>query len=101
MARVSVQILPWLVKELGFPEESPIALDEEIPDGLTAGELLTQLARKHERFGQVVFDAADQRIHEQVAIVLNDRLLVVHGGLAAQLRDGDKIVLLPGYCGGG
>ena len=97
---VTVEVFSWLRGRLGFAEAGQALLPVEVAAGETAGDLLARLAAQVPGFREHVYDPTQGRLYEHVAVLLNGRALELAGGLAAQLRDGDRILLLPGFAGG-
>jgi len=100
MAQIQLELVSWIAKELGYVDDKQARWREEVGAGQTVADLLASLAAKNSRFAEIVFDPADGRTYEHVAIVLNGRLLDAQGGPAAPLHDGDQLMILPGFAGG-
>jgi len=67
--------------------------------GDTVGEVLRALAGAHPRLGERLLDEAG-RMRRQVGVFLGDEEVRELGGLAAPVRDGDRIWLVPAVAGG-
>ncbi len=100
MVTVTVEVLSWLRTKLGHSERARFVLPAELAGEATVGDLLARLARTVPGFGEHVYHVDDRRLDEHVVALLNGRALELAGGLTAPLRDGDRLVLLPGYAGG-
>ena len=100
MTTVTVEVLSWLRTKLGHQETGKVVFTVEVAEGETVGGLMARLAADLPGFREHVYDASGQRVYEHVAVLLNGRALELAGGLAAPLRDGDRLVLLPGFAGG-
>ena len=99
MGRVRLEVMPWLSHALGA-QDSRLVLEEEIEEGETVGELLTRIATRYQRFGELVLDAETGRLTGHVSLTFNGRLLELLDGLQTKMRDGDSIVLVPVFAGG-
>jgi molybdopterin converting factor small subunit len=67
--------------------------------GATVGEVLRQVALAHPRLGQRLLDEAGQ-LRRSVGVFLGDEEVRELGGLAAPVRDGDRLWLVPAIAGG-
>jgi adenylyltransferase/sulfurtransferase len=67
--------------------------------GATVGEVLGQVARAHPRLGARLLDEAGQ-VRRYVGLFLGDEEVRELGGLAAPVRDGDGLWLVPAIAGG-
>jgi molybdopterin converting factor small subunit len=100
VAIITIEVISWLVKELGLGEGRKVIVPENVPDTLTAAGLFALLVERNERFSDVVFDPSEGKLSSHVTIVLNGRLLEIVGGLEAPIRGGDHILFLPAFTGG-
>jgi molybdopterin converting factor small subunit len=66
---------------------------------ITVLDLLDRLATDDSRYAHL-FDTASRTLPEHVEAVLNDRVLDLQGGLAANLQAGDVLSFLPAHAGG-
>jgi len=99
MATVHLEIVPWLTKSLGIDGAGHAKVDETMPDGASVLDLLQRLAQRFPDFGRIAF-IANGRLSRQVYIVINDRVLDLAGGMEAELKEGDRLLLLPAFSGG-
>lgn len=99
---IEIEFLPWLSEQLGGKEHQSRHLTwrVEVRSGETAGEVCARLAADNEAFRRLVFDPDTKRFDDQILLVLNDRLLDLAGRLDAELRDGDKLSVVPAMAGG-
>jgi adenylyltransferase/sulfurtransferase len=67
--------------------------------GATVGEVLAQVARTHPRLGARLLDEAGH-VRRYVGLFLGDEEVRELGGLAAPVRDGDRLSLVPAIAGG-
>ncbi|MHB1417274.1 MAG: MoaD/ThiS family protein [Chloroflexota bacterium] len=100
MAQVTIEFVGWLAEQIGPGRDSPVILRETVGEGQTLAGLLATLVARYPSLADIVFDPSDQRVHDQVAVILNGRVYQAVGGLGAALHDGDRLVLLPGFAGG-
>ena len=99
MATVHLEIVPWLTKSLGIDGAGHAKVDETMPDGASVLDLLQRLAQRYPDFGRIAF-IANGCLSRQVYIVINDRVLDLAGGMEAELKEGDRLLLLPAFSGG-
>ena len=66
--------------------------------GATVGELIDNLAASHEGLRERLLENGEVR--RFVNIYVNDEDIRFSGGLAAEVADGDTIVILPAVAGG-
>ena len=88
--RVLVRFLGPLAWLAGVEE-----LTLELEEGSSVLCALRELCRRVEGLANVLFDPDTGDPRTNFLILLNRRDVDVVGGLAAQLRDGDKLELLP------
>ncbi len=100
MARIRLEILVGLSEALGGMGLDPVVFDRETEEGTTVGDVIRKLAAEHQAFGEAVFDIKTDKLSEQVAVVLNDRLLEALKGLDTNIKDGDIIRFFPVVAGG-
>lgn len=100
MARVRLEILPWLTRAFGSSGGGRLILQEEIADAEGVGDLLSRLASRYPAFGEMAFDPFTRRLTGQVTVIHNGLMLELAEGLATELRDGDNLVLVPSFAGG-
>lgn len=100
MAKVKIEVFPWLSGTFGSRRSDRLVLEEEVGDGTTMGLLLRKLAADHKEFGDITFDQDTQDLSGHISVILNGRLLELAGGLEASLKDGDSLLLLPAFDGG-
>ena len=89
MARVRLEVLGGLSDEFSSKGADSIFFDKETEEGATVGDVIRKLAAEHQAFGEAVFDTRTDKLSEQVAVVLNDRLLEALKGLDTKIKDGD------------
>ncbi len=99
MAKVKLELLPWLTTALGYDKSGRLLLEEKIEEKATIGGILNRVAAREPQFGAVVFDKT-KHIYGYISIVLNDRILGQIAALDTEIRDGDTIRLLPTIDGG-
>ena len=98
MAKISLEIIPWLAETLGMERQS----DEFVPDDrvFSVSDLLDRLAGKYPRFSDIVFDINAQRLTGRTLVFLNGTNIEILDGLETGLQDGDVINLVPVVEGG-
>lgn len=101
MSKVRLEFLAWLADMLGVEgTNEEIILEDKIEGDKTVRDLLSELAVRYPRFGQIVFDMKAQKLTERVSIFLNGRHLELVNGLGTKLNDGDILTLVPPIEGG-
>ena len=100
MARVRLEIVPWLTSNFGGQGLGRLMLEREVPEGQVLGRLLRDLAAEHQEFAKVTFDAALERPTRYVSLILNDRIVEWAEEWTTEVKDGDTLTLLPAYAGG-
>lgn len=101
MAAIKIEVLSWMARAFGQQESGRVILDHPVEEGETVGQLFQRLTQEYDRFGELVYDAKSGRLRDQVNVVINDRMLALAKGLDTPLTDGDVLVLIPAYAGGG
>ena len=97
---VSLEYYSWLATELKGAGERGMTEHLPIEDGMTVRDLLARLSAESEKFAELVYDRADDRLKEYAALILNGQTIELVGGLDRQLAPGDQLLLLPGFSGG-
>ena len=85
--RIQIEIEPYRMRRL--------VLRQEMPDGTTLQDLLTQLMPTYKEAIEIAFDSNQQRLTGAVAVTVNGRLIQALGGIDTRIRDGDVIALIP------
>jgi molybdopterin converting factor small subunit len=75
-------------------------IEKEIGKETTIRDFLTDLAANNSGFRDVVFNPDEGTVGDQIAIVINQKLLDIPREMDIKLNDGDVITLLPVYAGG-
>ncbi|MCJ7632263.1 MoaD/ThiS family protein [Candidatus Bathyarchaeota archaeon] len=76
--------------------------DIEVPAETSVINLLMKLSDMYgECFRREVLNNGDENLAEGMAITINGIALVQIGGLKAKLSEGDQVMLLPFFAGGG
>jgi len=76
--------------------------DIEVPAKTLVINLLVKLSDMYgEWFRREVLNNGDESLAEGMAITINGIALVQMGGIKAQLTEGDQVMLLPFFAGGG
>lgn len=65
----------------------------------SVADVLARLTAADARYAHL-YDVRARALPEHVEAVLNDRVLDLQGGLAAQLKEGDVLGFLPAHAGG-
>jgi molybdopterin converting factor small subunit len=97
--RVTLEILPWTSGKLGLGPGKAV-VTEPVRDGETVESLLERLTDRLAAFEEWVYDRPERRVHEHCTLLLNGRAFEGLGGLAAPVRPGDLLTILPGFSGG-
>jgi molybdopterin converting factor small subunit len=104
MNQVTIGLWLWLGHELKSDFECPSEMRsikiEEVEDGTTIRELLSNLAGRYPPISKKVFDIETQNLYPEVVMNYNDRVINPHEVYDRSLKDGDRITLIP-LAGGG
>ncbi len=100
MGKVQLKIPPWIAILLNGEGSDWLIIEQEIAEGTTVSDLLTELTRSYTDFRKVVFNPDIGKVSDQLIVILNDSLLPEPDVTEAKLSDGDIIMLLPVYTGG-
>ena len=101
MSTINLEVIPWLPSLAGKKGEGRMVLAQEVPEGATVGQFLEQLRSHWPKLVDYVVEPDTQRLTTLVSIIVNDRLLELLDGLDTRLQEGDTVILLPAYSGGG
>lgn len=101
MASVRLQVMAWLSSPGGPQGSRPLVLEEEIGEAESMQTLLNRLARLYPVFREHIFDVEAQELTGRVTVIYNGRLLELAEGLSTRLKDGDRLIFLPAFAGGG
>jgi molybdopterin converting factor small subunit len=99
MSGSKVKLMLWIKEWPGSAQSGPIVIEEAIRNGETLSDLLNRLSEQVPQFREKIFDPATQRISDEMALVINDRIHSPHL-LATKLQDGDRILFFPYIAGG-
>jgi molybdopterin converting factor small subunit len=99
VSTIRLEILPWLSRPFDGEGITRVVLERQVAEGATVRDLLDQLAAEYPAFGRTLYDP-DGRLAVHISIIVNDRLYELAGGLAAEVRAGDTVRLLPAFSGG-
>jgi molybdopterin converting factor small subunit len=104
MIRVTIEIWMWLGNELGDDFESPSEMrsvkKEEVEESTTIRQLLENLAKHYPAIAHNIFDIKGKRVYPHIVVNYNDRVISPYIVWDQDLKDGDKITILPMYMGG-
>ena len=101
MSKVRLEVMAWLSGSMGSPGSERLVLEEPVGEGDTVRDLLNRLAARHQVFREFVFDVNTQELTSLVSVVYNGRLLELVQGVRTPLKDGDNLLFLPAFSGGG
>ncbi|MBI4491398.1 MAG: MoaD/ThiS family protein [Chloroflexi bacterium] len=102
MAQVTIEVRSWLARRLAgnSSRREGAVLREPISEGEALRSLLARLIGRDAGFAQV-YDLDHDRLTDYAEVVLNGRVADLVGGLDAPLHDGDVVLVLPSFAGGG
>lgn len=100
MAKIRLEIVPWLTRAFGKQGLGRVVLEQDIEDGEALGKLLRDLATQYKEFGDAAFDKSLKKPSGVVTIGLNDRVVEWAEEWAVKVKDGDTVILMPAYVGG-
>lgn len=100
--QVELEFLPLLSELLGGGQYRSRHLKwrVEVLAGEGVGSLFARLAKEHEGFARLIFDAERRCLRDAIAVALNDHLLDPTSGLDTSLADGDRLLVVPVLAGG-
>jgi len=99
MAKISVEILPWLSQTVLPGHSGRLLLEVEI-QGSRIRDLLEALAASYPSFAARVYDTQRCDTTDLVEIAVNGRMLGYSDTLDTPIEEGDTVMLLPAYGGG-
>jgi len=100
MGKVRLKFPAWFASMLNAKGSDLATLEQEIGEGATVGDLLTDLASSYTDFRKVVFNPDVGKVGDQLIVFLNNSLLQRSDVTEAKLSDGDSVTILPVYTGG-
>lgn len=100
MAKIRIEIFPWLTDF--FPPRRPgrLAWDEVIGENYTLRDLIAQLEARNAAFVKSIYDRQADVILSHVNVIVNDTMLDMVTALDQPVRDGDCVMFVPGFSGG-
>ena len=100
MEKVQLKIPPFFAYIIDPDVSDWFILEKEIGKETTIRDFLTDLAVNNSGFRDVVFNPDEGTVGDQIAIVINQKLLDVPREMETRLKNGDVVTLLPVYAGG-
>jgi molybdopterin converting factor small subunit len=102
MGTVKVEIWSWPAAPRAKLSDvkKRITLEEKIRPGMSALDLFNGLAESDASFRDFIFDRVTQEFHFHVSVVFNERVINMPELSKTLLKDGDKIIIIPGVAGG-
>ncbi len=100
METVQLECFSWLCRQLGMGDGESTVMEVPLTGDRTVRSVLAHLASRSEPFSRLVYDTEGDHIRDHVALIVNGRMVELIGGLDAQLRAGDHLLLIPGFSGG-
>lgn len=101
MSNVRLEFLSRLADTLGVEKTNEeVVLEVKTEGEKTVRGILSELAIKYPRFGELVFDVKTQKLIARVAIFCNGSHLELANGLETRIKDGDVLAFLPPLEGG-
>ncbi len=101
MLRVAVEVWPWLSQLLAENGGGRRVVEIEVEDGLDLEGLLVRLCEDNPRLHHAIYDPQTDEISDYVSILVNGRLPGHREGYKTRLSDGDRVVVVQGFAGGG
>jgi len=98
--KITIEIMSWLKEDFGYEGWGRLVIEERISSGKSIWDLLHILADKYPRFGQKAFGDPKKDFFDYCAIVLNGTFISGIPSLNAELKEGDNLILSPGFYGG-
>jgi hypothetical protein len=100
MAKVKLIIRPWLSTVIDSKSSGILTIEEETNGQSTVAGVLLRIAARSKPFGEMVFDEKQKDLSGRISMSLNNRLLGQSKDLDIILKDGDVLMLFPGFEGG-
>ncbi len=101
MGTVELRFQPWLSEALGSPADRPLVLQEALQAGDTLRSVLMRIVSQRPGAAERLYRPGTSHFREEVAVVLNGRLIdLLPGKMDTELQDGDQVLLFPGFSGG-
>lgn len=101
VVKLKLEVYSWLTRAFGPQETGHIEKELEVQNGTTVRVLFDDLASGSAEFAEWVFDREKQNLTGRVSVFFNERVLELVDGLDTEIQDGDRVLLLPAYAGGG
>ena len=100
--RVDVEVLSWVNKFVGGPGIGQVTVSEEVKPGATVRTVLRQVTDRYPELERALWDSGSPReIGDNIEVMVNNAVLGVSHDLDSELPEGDRIMLLGQYIGGG
>ena len=100
MEKVQLKIPPFFAYIMDPDTSDWFIIEKEIGKETTIRDFLTDLAANNSGFRDVVFNPDEGAVSDQIAVVINQKLLDIPREMDIKLNDGDVVILLPVYAGG-
>ena len=97
---IQIEVLAWLTRYVGGDGGGRMFFTEEFEAGETLQIVVRRLTRRFPDLDQVLWDVESGQIGSSVEIIVNDAFLGLTHTLNSEVKDGDKITLLPAWEGG-
>jgi MoaD family protein len=92
-----VEYLGYIKQTLGITQPESLELKPEA----SARDLLIRLADKHgEQFKKAIYDPKEAALKPYHIIAVNGLMINLLGGLDTELKDGDRVAVMPVVTGG-
>jgi molybdopterin converting factor small subunit len=99
--KIRIEVFPWLTDFFIPRPQGRLTWDEEIGRTITLRELVAQLEARNPAFVKSIYDRQADTILSHVNVIVNDDMVDMVTALDQPIRDGDCVVFVPGFSGGG
>ena len=100
MHTVELKLPSWVATSLDPEADGWLTVKKEVTTGTTVSSMLDDMAAASKEFRETVYSPAVGLAYEQINVLLNETLLTHQEITQTQLKDGDRLLLLPVYFGG-
>jgi len=100
MIKVTVEVMSRLKEDFGHSDQDKLIIEESVYQGTTIMDLLHLLSVKYPVFGNKAFAVEQKVTFDYCAIFWNGTLLTDLTDMDNELKDGNKVKLIPALYGG-
>jgi molybdopterin converting factor small subunit len=98
--KVTLRINKWLYPNANSAAATGEGLAVSVPDGTSVLEMVDSLEREEPVLWKLLFDEKTHMIHQNILVVLNNRVVNPYDRSDTGLAEGDEVMFLPVFDGG-